>query len=131
MFLKDVVYLVYPVIDFSKELFLSGYEFTAGENWTGKYEIEKIRAYGKDTLISIRLDRVNSSKPVRVGFRVRRKPNSFFGFKIIDALTKGVSLLVTQRDDFRTHLNKGGLPYLTDALEKKFGKAVQPVDIPG
>jgi ABC-type transporter MlaC component len=114
-----------------KELFLSGYEFTAGENWTGKYEIEKIRAYGKDMLISIRLDREDGLEAVKVGFRVRRRPNSFFGYKIIDALTKGISLLVTQRDDFRTHLKKGGLPYLTDTLEKRFGKAVRPVDIPG
>ena len=114
-----------------KELFLSGYEFTAGKNWTGEYEVEKSRAYGKDTLISIRLDRKDGSEAFKVGFRVRRRPNSFFGFKIIDALTKGVSLLVTQRADFQTHLKKGGLPYLTDALEKKFGKAVRPVDIPG
>lgn len=113
-----------------KELFLSGYEFSAGKNWTGEYEIEKTRAYGKDTLISIRFDRENGLEPVKVGFRVRRRPNSFFGYKIIDALTKGVSLLVTQRADFRSHLSAGGIPHLIEALEKKFGKAAQPIDIP-
>ncbi len=114
-----------------KELFLTGYEFTAGNNWTGKYEVEKIRAYGKDTLISVRFDRGDGSEPLRVAFRVRLHPNSFFGFKIIDALTKGASLLVTQRADFRSHLQAGGIPRLIEALETKFGKAVKPIDIPG
>ncbi len=114
-----------------KELFLSGYEFTSGENWTGEYEVEKIRAYGKDTLISLRLDHKDGSQAFKVSFRVRCRPNSFFGYKIIDTLTQGISLLVTQRDDFRTDLKKGGITFLTNTLEKKFGKAVRPVDIPG
>ena len=114
-----------------KELFLSGYKFSAAKNWNGKYEVEKIRAYGKDTLISVRLDREDGSEYLKVAFRVRRRPNSFFGFKIIDALTAGVSLLVTQRADFQSNLNAGGIPRLIEALEKKFGKAVQPIDIPG
>ena len=114
-----------------KELFLSGYEFSSGKNWTGKYEVEKIRAYGKDTLISVRLDREDGSEAFKVAFRVRRRPNSFFGFKIIDALTEGISLLVTQRADFQPQLNAGGIPRLIETLENKFGKAVQPIDIPG
>ena len=112
-----------------KELFLSGYKFSSGKNWTGKFEVERIRAYGKDTLIMVSLQRTGE-KDLKVGFRVRRKPNSFFGFKIIDALTGGVSMLTTQRADFRSHLAKGGLPFLTATLEKKFGKAVRPVEIP-
>lgn len=114
-----------------KELFLSSYKFSAGKNWTGEFEVEKIRAYGKDTLISIRFELETGSEPLRVAFRIRRRPNSFFGFKIIDALTQGVSLLVTQRADFQSNLNAGGIPRLIEALEKKFGKAVQPIDIPG
>ncbi len=114
-----------------KEMFLSGYEFSAGQNWSGKYEIEKIRAYGGDILISVRLDRENGSDPFRIAFRVRRYPESYFGFKIIDALVKGASLLVTQRADFAPTLAKGGIPHLVDGLEKKFGKAMQAVEIPG
>ena len=38
--------------------------------------------------------------------------------------------MVTQRADFRSHLNAGGIPRLIEALEQKFGKAVQPIDIP-
>jgi uncharacterized caspase-like protein/ABC-type transporter MlaC component len=114
-----------------KEMFLSGYEFTAGKNWTGKYEVEKIRAYGGDILITVRLDREQGSEPFRIAFRVRRYPESYFGFKIIDALVKGASLLVTQRSDFGPTLTKGGIPLLVDGLEKKFGKAVKAVEIPG
>ncbi len=114
-----------------KEMFLSGYEFTSGENWTGKYEVEKIRAYGGDTLISVRFEREDGMEPFRVAFRVRRYPDSYFGFKIIDALVKGASLLVTQRADFAPALKKGGIVGLVEALEKKFGKAVEAVKIPG
>lgn len=114
-----------------KEMFLSGYEFTSGENWTGKYEVEKIRAYGNDTLVSVRFEREGGLEPFRVAFRVRRFPDSYFGFKIIDALVKGASLLVTQRADFAPALNKGGVVGLSDALEKKFGKALKAVEIPG
>ena len=93
--------------------------------------MEKIRAYGKDTLISIRLNRDDGAEPFRIAFRVRRYPNSFFGFKIIDALIKGVSLLVTQRADFQPMLISGGIPGLVEGLEKKFGKALKATDIPG
>ena len=114
-----------------KEMFLSGYEFTAGDTWTGKYEVEKIRAYGKDTLITVRFDREGGLEPFRVGFRVRRYPKSYFGIKIIDAIHKGASLLVTQRADFAPALQKGGINGLVESLEKKFGKAVKPIEIPG
>ena len=114
-----------------KEMFLSGYEFTAGDTWTGKYEVEKIRAYRKDTLITVRFDREGGLEPFRVGFRVRRYPKSYFGIKIIDAIHKGASLLVTQRADFAPALQQGGIDGLVEAREKKFGKAVKPIDIPG
>ena len=114
-----------------KEMFLSGYEFTDGGNWTGKYEVEKIRAYGKDILVSVRFERMQGMEPFRVAFRVRRYPESYFGFKIIDAIVKGASLLVTQRADFTPTLNQAGIAGLVDALEKKFGKAVKPIEIPG
>ncbi|MCH7694505.1 MAG: ABC transporter substrate-binding protein [Proteobacteria bacterium] len=68
--------------------------------------------------------------PFRVGFRIRRRPESFFGFKIIDAVTNGLSLLVTQRGDFKPTLDKDGIDGLVAALEKRFGKAVTAVAIP-
>ncbi len=112
-----------------KELFLSGYEFTEADNWTGDFKVESIREYGKDTLVTISFPR-QSQAPFRVGFRIRRRPDSFFGFKIIDAVTDKLSLLVTQRDDFAPILKKDGIDGLVATLEKRFGKAVEAVAIP-
>jgi uncharacterized caspase-like protein/ABC-type transporter MlaC component len=112
-----------------KELFLSGYDFTSGERWSGEYVVEKIRAYGKDTLVTVRLTQ-NNEDPLQVAFRVRIRPDSFFGYKIIDVLVSDLSLLVTQRADFKPALKSGGIRHLIATLEKKFGKAVKPVEIP-
>jgi ABC-type transporter MlaC component len=112
-----------------KELFLSGYDFTSGERWSGEYVVEKIRAYGKDTLVTVRLTQ-NNEDPLHVAFRVRIRPDSFFGYKIIDVLVSDLSLLVTQRADFKPALNSGGIRHLIATLERKFGKAVKPVEIP-
>jgi ABC-type transporter MlaC component len=63
-----------------KGLFLSGYDFTSGDRWSGASEIKKNRAYGKDTLVTVRLTQ-NNKEPLQVAFRVRIRPNSFFGYK--------------------------------------------------
>ncbi len=62
---------------------------------------------------------------------MRRKLDSYFGFKIIDALTLGISLLVTQKDDFAPILQSRGVAGLIEALEDKVGKVVKPIEIPG
>jgi len=112
-----------------KEMFLSGYEFTQADNWTGDFKVKNIREYGRDTLVTVTFPRQGQA-PFQVGFRIRRRPESFFGFKIIDAVTNGLSLLVTQRGEFRPTLDKDGIDGLVAALEKRFGKAVTAVAIP-
>ena len=112
-----------------KELFLSGYEFSAAKAWTGKYELETVREYGDDILVTVKFVRQDAG-PLRVGFRIRRRPESFFGYKIIDALTDGMSLVVTQRNDFAGLLASGGIDGLIQTLENRFGKAVRPIVIP-
>ena len=66
-----------------------------------------------------------------VGLRIRKKPGSFFGFKIVDAINEGISLLVTQKGDFGTILIREGVDGLIRTLEDKFGKVAEPIDIPG
>ena len=113
-----------------QELFLTGYSFSKAKSWAGKYDIKEIRPYGKDTLITVEfIDETGAS--LTVGIRIRRKVESFFGFKIIDAMTKGISLLVTQKEEFAPFLAKGGIDRLIEALEDRVGKIAKPIEIPG
>ena len=113
-----------------RELFLTGYSFSGAKSWAGKYEVKFIRAYGPDTLVTVEFTD-ERGKIAEVQFRLRRYLESFFGFKIIDAMTKGVSLLVTQRDDFAPILEREGVDGLIRALEEKVGKIEKPIEIPG
>ena len=113
-----------------RELFLSGYAFTKAKSWAGRYEMTGIRPYGRDTLVKFKLNSPNQDV-LRVGFRIRRKVGSFFGFKIIDVVVNGMSLLVTQRDDFKSVLKKGGVDGLIQTLEAKYGKVEKVIEIPG
>ena len=118
----DTFFFVY------KELFLAGYEFSSFNSWSGKFEVKTIRAYGRDVLITIEARRPGKD-PLEFALRVRRRPGSFFGFKIIDAMLKGISLLVTQRDEFAPVLARDGVDGLIATLEKKIGKVEQLVEI--
>lgn len=95
----------------------------------GNTKSRKFAPMAKDTLVSISLTQIDKP-PLRVAFRVRIRPKSFFGYKVIDALTSGISLLITQRADFRPALRSGEIQSLIATLESKFGKAVKPVEIP-
>ena len=113
-----------------QELFLSGYTFTSANSWSGKFEVKSIRAYGPDILVTIEAER-KTDKPIEFALRVRPKPDSFFGFKVVDAMVEGLSLLVTQRDDFKPALDRDGIGGLIKVLEDKIGKVAKPVEIPG
>ena len=112
-----------------KELFLTGYSFSKAKSWAGKYDIKEIRPYGKDTLVMVEFIDAKG-ETLTVGIRIRRKPDSFFGFKIIDAMTKGISLLVTQKEEFAPFLAKDGIDGLNRALEDRVGKVAKPIEIP-
>ncbi len=117
-------YLVY------QELFLSGYSFTGANAWAGQYDIQGIRPYGPDTLVSVVfID--ERGETLEVGARIRKKPDSFFGFKIVDIISEGFSLLVTQKAEYEPILLREGVDGLINALEEKFGKIAEPIEIPG
>ena len=117
-------YLVY------QELFLSGYSFTGANAWAGQYDIQGIRPYGPDTLVTVEfID--EKGKSLIVGARIRKKSDSFFGFKIVDIMSEGISLLVTQKGEYESILIRAGVDGLIQALEDKFGKVAEPIDIPG
>ncbi len=111
-------------------LFLEGYEFSAGSSWTGEWNVQDIRPYGEDLLITVAFqDRSGGSS--KVGFRVREKTNALFGFKIVDAISQGISLLVTQKSEFSSILKKQGVDGLTRVLEREFSETEPKADLPG
>ena len=112
-----------------KELFLSVYDFTSGETWAGGFEIEQIRPYGGDYLVKLALGKPGPDQK-KVGIRIRRKDQSYFGFMIIDALVANVSVLKTQHDDFHALLRRGGVDGLIAKLEELAGPVEAPLAIP-
>lgn len=112
-----------------RELFLSVYDFTSGETWAGGFEIEQVRPYGGDYLVKLLLGKPGPDQK-KVGLRIRRKDNSFFGFMIIDALVANVSVLKTQHDDFQAILARQGVDGLLAKLEELAGPVEAPLAIP-
>lgn len=112
-----------------RELFLSVYDFTSGETWAGGFEIEQVRPYGGDYLVKLLLGKPGPNQK-KVGLRIRRKDNSFFGFMIIDALVANVSILKTQHDDFHAILGRQGVDGLLAKLEELAGPVEAPLAIP-
>ena len=112
-----------------EELFLSVYDFTSGETWAGGFEIEQIRPYGGDYLVKLALGKPGPDQK-KVGLRIRRKDNSYFGFMIIDALVANVSVLKTQHDDFHGLLRRDGVDGLIAKLEELAGPVEAPLAIP-
>ena len=120
----DTFYLIY------QELFLSGYSFTSASAWAGQYDIQGIRPDGPETLVTVEFVDGRGDALV-VGLRIRKKPESFFGFKIVDVMSEGLSLLVTQKGEYASSLIQGGIDGLIRDLEDKWGKITAPIDIPG
>ncbi len=116
-------------LNYYEALFLNGYTYTRGDVWDGQIDLKQVRPYAKDYLVTVTLRPRKGGSDV-VGLRIRRHPGSFFDFKVIDVLYKGVSLLVTQRADFGPVLNKAGLPGLIAQIEKKVGYQEDVIEIP-
>ena len=112
-----------------RELFLSVYDFTSGETWAGGFEIEQVRPYGGDYLVKLALGKPGPDQK-KVGLRIRRKNESYFGFMIIDALVANVSILKTQHDDFQALLRRQGVDGLIAKLEELAGPVEAPLAIP-
>jgi phospholipid transport system substrate-binding protein len=59
---------------------------------------------GKDTIVKSNIVRPEGA-PVRVDWRVRQREN---GFKVIDIIVEGVSMAITQRDEFASVIRRNG-----------------------
>jgi phospholipid transport system substrate-binding protein len=75
----------------------------------------------RDTLVFSRFVRVNG-EPVRVNWRVRRNGEKY---RVVDVVVEGMSMLITQRDEFAAVINSAGgkIEGLLAALRRKTGKS--------
>ena len=102
-----------------RELVLSGRELPLSQSWTGKVEIVDVRAFGKeDFLVSVDLQQEGINAE-RIALRMRRREESVYGYKVIDAYVEGLSLLQTQRSAYDGVLRDMGIDGLTALLGSK------------
>lgn len=91
---------------------LGGY---SGQN----FEILGTRPIGKqDMLVSTKISRP-SGPPIVAGWRVRRGAN---GYNILDVIVAGVSMVVTQRSEFRAVIRRQGIDGLIEVLRLQVTK---------
>jgi phospholipid transport system substrate-binding protein len=69
-------------------------------------------------IVQSQLIHPNGSPPTNVNWRVRKEDN---GFKILDVDVEGVSLALTEREDFESAIqrNGGSVASLNEAMQKK------------
>jgi phospholipid transport system substrate-binding protein len=70
---------------------------------------------GGDLLVVSTITRP-ANPPIKIDWRVRPTAE---GFRIVDLIVEGLSLVVTQRDEFATVLRGGGLPALVKTLRQR------------
>lgn len=61
-------------------------------------------------------DQSDNGQPILVDYRVRHEGG---GFKIFDVIVEGVSMITTQRSEFASVIDKGGIDYLIGQLAAK------------
>jgi phospholipid transport system substrate-binding protein len=72
---------------------------------------------GGDLLVASTLARpAGIGAPIKLDWRIRPSAN---GFRIVDLIVEGLSLVVTQRDEFAGMLRTGGLPALVKTLRQR------------
>lgn len=90
----------------------AGEEFKVGQS---------VESPDKDRLVSSEIVQPHGKPPIRLVWRVR---NSGDVFKVVDVAVEGISMSVTQRDEFAAVIRNasGKVSGLIDALKKKTGK---------
>ena len=75
-----------------------------------------------DTLVQSEISE-SKGPPIRVNWRVRNVPSVPSGFKVVDVQVEGVSMSITQRDEFAAVIRTSGgkVDGLLTALRKKTG----------
>jgi phospholipid transport system substrate-binding protein len=68
------------------------------------------------TLVQSQIVRPNGAPPASVNWRVRKGDD---GFKIVDVDVEGVSMVLTQREEFASVIQRGGVAGLNKTLQEK------------
>ncbi|HUH85923.1 MAG TPA: ABC transporter substrate-binding protein [Stellaceae bacterium] len=75
------------------------------------------RGSGNDTAVQSQIISPNGGEPAKVDWRVRKEDQ---GFRIVDVDVEGVSMLITQREQFSTVMQRqGGVAGLNKVLKDK------------
>jgi phospholipid transport system substrate-binding protein len=89
----------------------------------GEYNGETVKIMGSrqesetSTLVQSQILRPNGAPPAKVDWRVRKGDT---GFKIVDVDVEGVSMVLTQREEFGSVMQRaGGVPGLNKTLQEK------------
>lgn len=82
-----------------------------------RFEIVESRPVdGRDTLVGTEIFLTSSRAPTRVDWRVRQQDG---GYQIIDVVAEGVSMLITNRNEFDSVINREGFDSLIAQIQQK------------
>jgi len=95
----------------------------SGEQFKVRGELKE--AGGGDTIVNSQIIRPNGGPPVSVQWRVRGEQA---GLKIVDVVIQGISMAVTDRNQFSSVIERGGgdIQALIDALKSQNLEVAQP-----
>jgi phospholipid transport system substrate-binding protein len=80
------------------------------------------------TLVRSEVLRTNGAPPAKVDWRVRQTPN---GYKIVDVEVEGVSMVLTQREEFASVIDRaGGIAGLNKELAEKLASGNASLQTP-
>lgn len=97
--------------DFVLDIYSKRLNAFSGESFT---ILESIAIDGSDTMVSTEISG-GDGPPIRVDYRVRSQNDAL---QIVDVLVEGISLIVTQRSEFASVINRDGLEGLMDKLRE-------------
>lgn len=83
------------------------------------FEIVGAKPIGKKDILVRTVVKRKSGPPVKAGWRVREKNDQY---KIVDVMVEGISMAVTQRQDFASILKRDGVEGLLQILRAKTGR---------
>jgi len=82
-------------------------------------EVEQAEVRGEhDVIVYSTIKRVDGTEPIKVAWRVRGKPG---GFKIVDVIVEGISMVQTQKSEFASFIQQhdGNLGALLTEIRKR------------
>jgi phospholipid transport system substrate-binding protein len=113
-----------------EEYVVRGYAQRFSDYSGEKVKITGSRAEGEtSTVVQSQIIRTDGAPPAKVDWRVRKVDD---GFKIVDVDVEGVSMVITQREEFSSVIQRsGGLAGLNKTLQEKLASGDTSLGSPG